>query len=150
MRVLAIAGNTFREAVRDRVLYNLILFALLLIGAAVLFGTISVGIESTIMVTLGLSSISVFGLFMAIFIGIGLVSKEIDRKTLPADWRSTPAPATLQEIGAKWIDNGSTSVLKVPSAVISGENNYLLNPAHSEFGRISVVGQRDFRFDSRT
>ncbi len=82
MRVLAIAGNTFREAVRDRVLYNLILFALLLIGAAVLFGTISVGIESTIMVTLGLSSISVFGLFMAIFIGIGLVSKEIDRKTL--------------------------------------------------------------------
>ena len=82
MRVLAIAGNTFREAVRDRVLYNLILFALLLIGAAVLFGTISVGIESIIMVTLGLSSISVFGLFMAIFIGIGLVSKEIDRKTL--------------------------------------------------------------------
>ena len=81
-RIVTIAANTFREAVRDRVLYNLILFAFLLIGAAILFGSISVGVESVIMVTLGLSSISVFGLMMAVFIGIGLVSKEIERKTL--------------------------------------------------------------------
>ena len=81
-RVLSIAANTYREAIRDRVLYNLILFAFLLIGAAILFGTISVGVESVIMVTLGLSSISVFGLMMAVFIGIGLVSKEIERKTI--------------------------------------------------------------------
>ncbi len=81
-RVLSIAANTYREAVRDRVLYNLILFAFLLIAAAILFGTISGGVESVIMVTLGLSSISVFGLMMAVFIGIGLVSKEIERKTL--------------------------------------------------------------------
>ena len=64
-RVLSIAANTYREAIRDRVLYNLILFAFLLIGAAILFGTISVGVESIIMVTLGLSSILVFGLMMA-------------------------------------------------------------------------------------
>lgn len=81
-RVLSIAANTYREAIRDRVLYNLILFAFLLIGAAILFGTISVGVESVIMVTLGLSSISFFGLMMAVFIGIGLVSKEIERKTI--------------------------------------------------------------------
>lgn len=56
-RIVTIAANTFREAVRDRVLYNLILFAFLLIGAAILFGSISVGVESVIMVTLGLSSI---------------------------------------------------------------------------------------------
>jgi ABC-type transport system involved in multi-copper enzyme maturation permease subunit len=81
-RVASIALHTFKESVRDKVLYNLIVFALLLIGAAILFGSISVGIERIILVNLGLSSISVFGLFMAIFIGIGLVSKEIERRTI--------------------------------------------------------------------
>lgn len=81
-RVATIALHTFKESVRDKVLYNLILFALLLIGAAILFGSISVGIEQIILVNLSLSSISVFGLLMAIFIGIGLVSKEIERRTI--------------------------------------------------------------------
>jgi ABC-type transport system involved in multi-copper enzyme maturation permease subunit len=81
-RVATIAYHTFKESVRDKVLYNLIVFALLLIGAAILFGSISVGIEQIILVNLGLSSIAVFGLLMAIFIGIGLVSKEIDRRTI--------------------------------------------------------------------
>src|SRR3990172_5914563 len=81
-RVGAIAWHTFKESVRDKVLYNLIVFALLLIAAAILFGSISVGIEQIILVNLGLSSISVFGLLMAIFIGIGLVSKEIELRTI--------------------------------------------------------------------
>ncbi len=81
-RVRTIALHTFKEAVRDKVLYNLVVFALLMIGAAILFGQISVGIEEMILVDLGLSSISVFGLLMAIFIGIGLVSKEIERRTV--------------------------------------------------------------------
>lgn len=78
----AVALNTFREAVRDRVLYNLILFALLMIGAAILVGQISIGIERLVIINLGLSAISVFGLVMAIFIGVGLVSKEIEKRTL--------------------------------------------------------------------
>ena len=81
-RVFSIASNTFREAIRDRVLYNLILFALLLVGAAVLFGQISIGIERIVVISLSLSSISIFGVIIAIFIGIGLVSKEIEKKTL--------------------------------------------------------------------
>lgn len=81
-RILTIARHTFKESVRDRVLYNLIVFALLLIGAAILFGSISVGIQNIIIVTLGLSAIAIFGLLMAIFIGIGLVYKEIERRTL--------------------------------------------------------------------
>src|SRR5438105_15710910 len=81
-RISAIAFNTFREAIRDRVLYNLILFALILVGSAVLFGQISLGIERIVMINLSLTSISVFGVLIAIFIGIGLVSKEIDKKTL--------------------------------------------------------------------
>jgi ABC-type transport system involved in multi-copper enzyme maturation permease subunit len=77
-----VAVNTFREAVRDRVLYNLIFFALLMIGAAVLVGQISVGIERIVIVNLGLSAISLFGVIMAIFIGVGLVYKEIEKRTL--------------------------------------------------------------------
>lgn len=82
MRVATIAIHTFKESVREKVLYNLVAFALLLIGAAILFGNISVGVERIILITLGLTSISVFGLLIAIFIGIGLVSKEIDRRTI--------------------------------------------------------------------
>ena len=82
MRVVTIAIHTFKESVRQKVLYNLVAFALLLIGASILFGSISVGVERIILITLGLTSISIFGLLMAIFIGIDLVSKEIERRTL--------------------------------------------------------------------
>jgi ABC-type transport system involved in multi-copper enzyme maturation permease subunit len=81
-RVTSISFNTFREAVRDRVLYNLIFFALLLVAASLLFGQISIGIERIVLVNLGLTAISIFGIVIAIFIGIGLVSKEMDKRTL--------------------------------------------------------------------
>ena len=77
-----VAINTFREAVRDRVLYNLVLFALVMIGAAILVGQISIGIERLVIISLGLSAISVFGLVMAVFIGVGLVYKEMEKRTL--------------------------------------------------------------------
>jgi Cu-processing system permease protein len=83
-RVGIVAWNTFREAVRDRVLYNLVFFALLMIGAAVLVGQISVGIEEIVIVSMGLSAISLIGLLMAVFIGVGLVSKEMEKRTLYA------------------------------------------------------------------
>lgn len=77
-----VAINTFREAVRDRVLYNLVFFALLIIGGAIIVGQVSIGIERQVIVDLGLSAISIFGLVMAIFIGVGLVYKEIEKRTL--------------------------------------------------------------------
>jgi len=83
-RVLIVARNTFSEAVRDRVLYNLLLFALLMIASAVVVGQISMAIESIVMVSLGLSAISLIGLLIAVFTGVGLVSKEIDKRTLHA------------------------------------------------------------------
>jgi ABC-type transport system involved in multi-copper enzyme maturation permease subunit len=82
--VLTVAANTFREAVRDRVLYNLVFFALLMMAAAIFVGQISIGIEESIIVSLGLSAISVIGLFIAVFIGVGLVAKEMDKRTLYA------------------------------------------------------------------
>lgn len=81
-RILHIATNTFREAVRDRVLYNLVAFAVLLSGAAILVGQISIDIERLVVINLGLTAVSLFGIVIAIFIGIGLVSKEIDKRTL--------------------------------------------------------------------
>ena len=81
-RITAIAGNAFREAVRDRVLYNLVLFVLLLTGAAVFIGELSGGQERKIIVDLGLSAMLLFGVFIAIFVGVGLVYKEIERRTV--------------------------------------------------------------------
>jgi ABC-type transport system involved in multi-copper enzyme maturation permease subunit len=81
---LIVALNTFREAVRDRVLYNLVFFALLMIASAVVVGQISMEIETVVMISLGLSAISLIGLLIAVFTGVGLVSKEIDKRTLHA------------------------------------------------------------------
>ncbi|HEY1936578.1 MAG TPA: ABC transporter permease [Candidatus Angelobacter sp.] len=81
-RLSAITLNTFREAIRDRILYNLVLFVLFLLASAPLFSQISIGLEKQMLVNVGLSSISLFGVIIAIFIGIGLVSKEIEKKTL--------------------------------------------------------------------
>jgi Cu-processing system permease protein len=83
-RVGVVALNTFREAVRDRVLYNLVFFALLMIAAAILVGQISIGIEQSVIVSLGLSAISLIGLLISVFIGVALVSKEMDKRTLYA------------------------------------------------------------------
>ena len=83
-RIAVVALNTFREAVRDRVLYNLVFFALVMMAASIIAGQISIGIEQTVIVTLGLTAISAIGLLIAVFIGVGLVSKEMDKRTLYA------------------------------------------------------------------
>jgi ABC-type transport system involved in multi-copper enzyme maturation permease subunit len=84
MRISAIALNTFREAVRDRILYSILAFALLLIGASAILASLSIGQEGRIVKDLGLASSSLFGAFIAIFLGIGLVFKEIERRTIYA------------------------------------------------------------------
>ena len=80
--VRAIAVHVFRESVRDRVLYNLVLFAVLMIAASYLVGLLSAGQEVKIIKDLGLGATALFGLFIAVFIGIGLVSKEVERRSL--------------------------------------------------------------------
>ena len=79
---LAIAVNVFRESVRDKVLYNLVLFAILLIGASYILGQLTAGQDVKIIKDLGLAATSMFGLFIAVFIGIGLVSKEVERRSI--------------------------------------------------------------------
>jgi ABC-type transport system involved in multi-copper enzyme maturation permease subunit len=83
-RVWTIARNAFREAVRDRVLYNLVFFVLLLTAGAIFLGELSAAQESKIIVDMGLSAMLIFGAFIAIFVGVGLVYKEIERRTVYA------------------------------------------------------------------
>ncbi len=83
-RIFPITRNAFREAIRDRVLYNLVIFVLLLIASAIFLGELSAGAEAKITIDLGLSAMLLFGVFIAIFVGVGLVYKEIERRTLYA------------------------------------------------------------------
>ena len=80
--VRSVAAAVFRESVRDRVFYNLLLFAVLLVAASILIGQLTAGQDVKIIKDLGLAATSLFGLFVAIFVGIGLVSKEVDRRSV--------------------------------------------------------------------
>ena len=82
--IRAVAVNVFKESVRDRVPYNLVLFAVLLIASSYLLGQLTAGQDVKIIKDLGLAATSIFGIFIAIFIGIGLVSKEVERRSIYA------------------------------------------------------------------
>ena len=81
-RIVAVAANTFRETVRERVLYNLVFFAILMTLCSLLLGQLSIRQDEKIIKDVGLAAIELFGHLIAIFIGIGLVSKEIERRSL--------------------------------------------------------------------
>jgi RES domain-containing protein len=68
---------------------------------------------------------------------------------LPSGWRRYPAASALQRIGDRWVAEGRSAVLRVPSAVVPRESNYLLNPAHRAFARVAVGRPAAFEFDGR-
>ena len=83
MRVMRlVAVNVFKESVRDKVLYNLVAFAVLLMASTYLLGQLTAGQDIKIIKDLGLAAISLFGLMIAVFIGIGLVWKEVDKRSI--------------------------------------------------------------------
>jgi ABC-type transport system involved in multi-copper enzyme maturation permease subunit len=81
-RIWVLALNTYREAVRDKLLYNLLLFAALMIASSILLAQIQIGKDERIYRDVGLSSIAFFGVLIAIFVGINLVYREISTKTV--------------------------------------------------------------------
>jgi len=81
-RALAVAANTFRETVRERVLYNLVFFAILMTLAGLVLGQLSIRQDEKILKDIGLAAMDLFGVLIAVFIGTGLVSKEIERRSL--------------------------------------------------------------------
>lgn len=76
-------------------------------------------------------------------------SAEISVRDLPKNWRSSPAPFNLAEIGGDWISSGSSLTLTVPSAVVPEEQNILINPNHPEAKHLSVQSISSFSLDSR-
>jgi ABC-type transport system involved in multi-copper enzyme maturation permease subunit len=82
--IALVATHVFKESVRDKVLYNLVAFAVLLIAVSYLIGQLTAGQDVKIVKDVGLASMTVFGLFIAIFIGVGLVAKELDRRSVYA------------------------------------------------------------------
>jgi len=111
----AIALNTFREAIRDRILYLLLAFALLMIGAARLLSLLTVGSEEKIVKDLGLSAISLFGVLTSVFVGVSLVFKEIEKRTI---FTLLASPVRRwQFVGGKYV--GLLGVLAMNVALMS-------------------------------
>jgi ABC-type transport system involved in multi-copper enzyme maturation permease subunit len=80
--LIVIGLNTFRENLRDKILYNLLFFAVLLIGVSILLADLSIMEHHKLVTDIGLAAINLVGVIIAIFVGIGLVSKEIERRTV--------------------------------------------------------------------
>ena len=75
--------------------------------------------------------------------------KALDRSKLPKDWPRYPPPSELQRIGDEWARSGSSLVLKVPSSITKTESNYLINPLHSDFAKITIDSPKPFEVDLR-
>ena len=73
----------------------------------------------------------------------------VPRASLPRDWRVEPPPASTKQFGDAWVRAGTSAILAVPSVIISGELNFLLNPAHADFNRIVRGTPEAFAFDPR-
>jgi RES domain-containing protein len=73
----------------------------------------------------------------------------VDPATLPSNWAADPAPRRLKTLGNRWIAERASAILRIPSAVIQTEFNYLLNPNHEDFAKLTFSAARPFVFDPR-
>ena len=87
-------------------------------------------------------------LFFAVEIDSSYVT-ELDRSVLPKDWKDDPIPVAVQAIGDAWARKADSAVLRVPSTLVPGESNFLLNPRHSDFQKLKTHKPISFRFDPR-
>ena len=74
---------------------------------------------------------------------------EITIDKLPKNWKSYPAPTILSEMGNRWILDGATVALKVPSCIIHSAHNYILNCKHPDYAKVKLIERSEFEFDSR-
>jgi RES domain-containing protein len=74
---------------------------------------------------------------------------DIDAAILPRNWRTEPVPGKVQKIGDEWVTNATSAVLRVPSTLVSGEFNFLLNPRHADFPKLQFSGPIPFHLDPR-
>lgn len=79
----------------------------------------------------------------------GVRVETVSTDDLPPKWFAADPPPQLQRMGARWLQRGDSAVLKVPSAIVIEEWNYLLNPLHSDFGRLKLSAPTPYSFDRR-
>src|SRR5258706_363377 len=72
----------------------------------------------------------------------------VNPSRLPRTWRGDPSPARIRAMGDDWAGTGGSAVLRVPSALVATENNFLLNPRHKDFSSLRIGKPMPFRFDS--
>jgi RES domain-containing protein len=75
--------------------------------------------------------------------------RSVDTKTLPTNWRRYPPIAAIKSIGDAWLAEARSPILRVPSALVPTESNYLINPAHPDVRRITIGPKQAVRFDPR-
>jgi len=106
-----------------------------------------VTVESLVHVPLALQPLDLC--LAHIEISDSMVPEAISLDTLPSRWREYPAPITLSQLGSEWALSKRSLLLKVPSAVIEGEWNILMNPSHSEFRKVKIVEVARYQIDPR-
>jgi len=110
--------------------------------------------------SLALAALEVFVHLQRAHVRIGWVSFELDvpdsvavselpLRQLPRNWRREPPLAATMNIGSAWVRDGTTAVLRTPSAIIPTECNYILNSAHPDFRKLRIGPATPFSFDSR-
>lgn len=74
---------------------------------------------------------------------------QVNSKDLPVDWRKFPYSKTTQDLGERFITKNENLYIKVPSAVVKGDFNILINPQHNDFDKVSIISVEKFDFDER-
>jgi RES domain-containing protein len=77
------------------------------------------------------------------------LATRVDARVLPAEWRQSPPPPSTRQIGDRWAGEQRSVILRVPSSIVPDESNYLINPAHPDFGRIEIGAPEEISIDSR-
>lgn len=115
-------------------------------AAVYVSGTLSLA-ALELFVHLGPRSTAAFGL---VSIPVEILEELISEPpNLPKNWRAQPPPSTTKTLGSEWLRSGESCVLKVPSAIVPVENNFVLNPAHPDFSVIRIGEEEPFSFDPR-
>jgi RES domain-containing protein len=120
------------------------------IGIAVVYTSSSLALAALeSLVHLGVKKMPLNYVAISADIPESLTIEKAELDKLPQNWRSDPAPAELATIGDQWVSLEASAILKVPSAVIDEEWNYLIYPEHPDFSRIQIGLPKPFQFDAR-
>ncbi|HEY9659917.1 MAG TPA: ABC transporter permease, partial [Allocoleopsis sp.] len=141
-RTFVIASNVFREVIRDRVLYLIGFFAAAMVAATVLLPEVAASTDSQMILDVGLAAISLLGLAITVFVGTGLVNKEIEKRTVYV-MVAKPISRTEFIVGKHW---GLSAVLALLVGVMTAIYLAVLSLRHIDYPLDSIVLSAGFQF----